>query len=74
MAWWFIAIWLLVLGVAVFSKSMIANIALILACVLGFQLAVDMATADTIRWGVAAIFVCGIGFAGLQLVTKVDKF
>jgi len=74
MAWWFIAIWLLVLCVAIFSKSMIANIAFILVCVLGFQQAVAMESADTIRWGVAAIFVCGIAFSGLQLVTKVDKF
>lgn len=74
MAWWFIAIWLLVLVVAIFSRSMIANIALMFACILGYQQALAMDTADVVRWGIAGIFVCAIAFSGLQVLTKVDKF
>jgi len=70
---WFIALWLIVLAVAIFSRSMIANLALIFVCVLGFKQALGLPDADVVRWGVAGMYACGIGFAGIELLVKVDK-
>lgn len=70
---WFIGLWLIVLITAIVSRSMIANIALMFCCVLGYTEALSMDQLDVVRWGIAAIFVLGIGLAAIQLVTKVDK-
>lgn len=69
---WFIGLWVIVLGVAIFSRSLIANLAFMFVCVLGYHFAGDLEI-EVVRWGVIAIFLCGIGFSALQLLTSVNK-
>jgi hypothetical protein len=73
---WFILIFLGVIALAVFAKSLIAYIGLIFGCVLGFALAMRLSTItdDVIKYLIAAVMMILAGFAIVQILTKVKHF
>lgn len=73
MTTWFLMLWGSVLTLAIFSRSLVATLALIFLCVLGFQQALDLPDPDQVRWGVAGLFALCTAYAG-TLVAKAERF
>lgn len=71
---WFLILWVMVLVTAIWTKSLVANLAFMFACVLGFKFALDLAVLPVIQWGVAGMFVLAIAFSALEIVTNVERF
>lgn len=73
---WFVAIWVGVLVAAIFSKSLICNLGLIFASVLGYSIALGLTGEgidDGIRYGLAVVFLCVVGFSIMQILTRVER-
>ena len=74
MATWFIVIWVGVLVIAVVSRSLLANIGLIMVSVAGAVLCQDIeGITETIRYYVIAAFLGVSLFGMLQIVFKVRQ-
>ena len=71
---WFTLLFVGVLIAAVFSKSLILNLALIFVSVLGWVLAMELAdVSDMIMYGLVVLFVSVMGFAVIQIGTRIER-
>lgn len=71
---WFIGLFVLALAIAVLSKSLIANIGLIICCVVGFSFASTLAgVPNEVRIGVAVIYILVLVFSVSQMLTRVES-
>lgn len=70
---WFLVLWVLVLVVALLSRSLIANLALIFVCALGWQFGSQLAgVSHTVRMAVSGIFIACLALAIFQTLFKVE--
>lgn len=70
---WFIGLFLIALFIAIVSKSLIANLALIITAVLGAHFAGQLyGVTPTIQLTFTVIFYCVIAFALFQMIAKVE--
>lgn len=71
---WFILIWIAIGVLAYFSKSLIGNVIWILASILGIFLAFSSAELSiAVEASLTGLFVAVIGFAIIQIATKVER-
>ena len=71
---WFLALWLGVLVLAVMSRSLVMCLALVIVSVMGGAMALGMENVSGTVMGLLAVMFYGTaGFAGLQVVTKVER-
>lgn len=70
---WFAVLLVVLVVVAILTKSFLANLALIFACVLGVNFGMRLAdVGNDIRYAVVVMMFCLIGFAIIQLLTRVE--
>ena len=70
---WYLILWVIVLLLAVFTKSLVASLAMLFVWGLGYYLALGLEEYELIRVGIAGMFVLGMGFTAMEMVTKVDR-
>ena len=74
MPYWYIGIWVAVLVLAMFTRSLVAQLAMLFVWALGIYYASDILATETIRLGIMGVFVLGMGYQAMEMVVKVDKF
>ena len=73
---WFIVLWAGILVIAIFSKSLIMNIGLIFASVFGYYLSFGLTgegLSESLKYGIAVMFLCVVGFSIFQILTRVKR-
>ena len=70
---WFVLLFVGGLVAAVFTRSLLLNLAVVLVSVLGINLARNLDASDTVVYGLIVMFVLVIVFCLMQLLRKVDK-
>lgn len=71
---WFILLFVLMLMVAIFSKSLLCNLGFIICCVLGIYFALRLNDASSlVQYGFVTVFCLFIGFSFQQMLTKVER-
>ena len=71
---WYLILWGLVFVLAVLSRSIVMQLAMLFVWVLGVYYAQNLETVNVIQVGVSAVFVLGMGYTMLEMAVKVDKF
>lgn len=71
---WYLILWVLVLVLAIFTKSLVASLAMLFVWALGIYFATNLETVEVIRLGIMGVFVLGMGYSTMEMVVKVDKF
>lgn len=74
MPYWYIGLWVLVLVLAIFTRSLVAQLAMLFVWALGVYYASGVVATETIRLGIVGVFALGMGFTAIEMVAKVDKF
>ena len=70
---WFPILLIVVLVLAVVTKSLLANLGLVLVGVLGLEIMQNLyGVEETVRYGLIALMVCLMAFAVFQMITKVE--
>jgi hypothetical protein len=68
---WFCILWVCFGIMAYFSKSLLANVAFILSSALGILIVHGSILIANVQLGLTVLFFCAIGFALLQILTRV---
>lgn len=71
---WYLILWVLVLVLALLSRSLVAQLAMLFVWVLGVYYAQNLDAVNVISVGVSAVFVLGMGYTVMEIAVKTDKF
>jgi len=71
---WYLILWVLVLVLAIFSRSLVAQIAMLFVWALGIYYAQNLGVSPMVQTGISAVFVCGMGYTAMEMAVKSDKF
>lgn len=71
---WYLILWVMVLGLAIFTKSLVAQLCMMFVWALGIYYAQNLGVSSVIQIGVSAVFVLGMGYQAMEMAVKVDKF
>ena len=71
---WYLILWVVVLVLAILSRSVVAQLAMLFVWVLGVYYAQNLDVNYVIQVGISAVFVLGMGYTMLEMAVKVDKF
>lgn len=71
---WYLGIWGVVLILAVMTRSLVAQIAMLFVWGLGVYYVTGLQTVEVVRLGIVGLFVLGMGYQAIEMVVKVDRF
>ena len=71
---WYLILWVLVLVLAILTRSLVAQIAMLFVWALGVYYAQSLEVSTVIGLGITSVYVLGMGYQALEMIVKVDKF
>jgi hypothetical protein len=71
---WYLLLWGLVLVLAIFTRSLVAYLAMLFVWVLGVYFATNIVAIEVVRIGIIGVFVLGVGYTAIEMVANVNKF
>lgn len=71
---WYLILWVLVLVLAIFTRSLVAQLCMMFVWALGIYYAQNLGVSSVIQIGLSAVFVLGMGYQAMEMAVKVDKF
>lgn len=70
---WFVVLVVIALVLAVVTKSLLANLGLVVVGILGLDIFQNLSgQSDVVRYGLIGVMICLMAFAVLQMVTRVE--
>lgn len=71
--WWLIALWGVMMVMAIWAKGLLVTTGLLFCSVLGIIVSYPEGTTDAVRYGMIAVFMLSAGFAMVQMLFGVKR-